>query len=260
MDELSVLIVEDEPSVCQSFLNLAENMEDIYIVSVTNNASKAVSDIKDFLPNAVILDLELHQGGGSGLDVLQELQELSLDTVPYILITTNNTSSITYEYARQLGADFIMSKHQENYSEKTALDFLKMMKNVIHNKRKTSPLIQLTTESPKQQNKRITRRIISELNNIGINPKSVGYQYLIDAIFIVIQKPTQNLCTVIGQKYKKTESSVERAMQNAICRAWRQTDIEDLLIYYTAKVHSEKVVPTVTEFIYYYANKIKNEY
>ena len=260
MDELSVLIVEDEPSVCQSFLNLAENMEDIYIVSVTNNASKAVSDIKDFLPNAVILDLELHQGGGSGLDVLQELQELSLDTVPYILITTNNTSSITYEYARQLGADFIMSKHQENYSEKTALDFLKMMKNVIHNKRKTSPLIQLTTESPKQQNKRITRRIISELNNIGINPKSVGYQYLIDAIFIVIQKPTQNLCTVIGQKYKKTESSVERAMQNAICRAWRQTDIEDLLIYYTAKVHSEKGVPTVTEFIYYYANKIKNEY
>lgn len=260
MDELSVLIVEDEPSVCQSFLNLAENMEDIYIVSVTNNASKAVSDIKDFLPNAVILDLELHQGGGSGLDVLQELQELSLDTVPYILITTNNTSSITYEYARQLGADFIMSKHQENYSEKTALDFLKMMKNVIHNKRKTSPLIQLTTEAPKQQNKRITRRIISELNNIGINPKSVGYQYLIDAIFIVIQKPTQNLCTVIGQKYKKTESSVERAIQNAICRAWRQTDIEDLLRYYTAKVHSEKGVPTVTEFIYYYANKIKNEY
>lgn len=260
MDELSVLIVEDEPSVCQSFLNLAENIEDICIVSVTNNASKEVSDIKDFLPNAVILDLELHQGGGSGLDVLQELQELPLETVPYILITTNNTSSITYEYARQLGADFIMSKHQENYSEKTALDFLKMMKNVIHNKRKTSPLIQLTTESPKQQNKRITRRIISELNNIGINPKSVGYQYLIDAIFIVIQKPTQNLCTVIGQKYKKTESSVERAMQNAICRAWRQTDIEDLLRYYTAKVHSEKGVPTVTEFIYYYANKIKNEY
>lgn len=260
MNELSVLIVEDEPSVCQSFLNLAESIEDIYIVSVTNNASKAVSDIKDFLPNAVILDLELHQGGGSGLDVLQELQELSLDTVPYILVTTNNTSSITYEYARQLGADFIMSKHQENYSEKTALDFLKMMKNVIHNKRKTSPLIQLTTEAPKQQNKRITRRIISELNNIGINPKSVGYQYLIDAIFIVIQKPTQNLCTVIGQKYKKTESSVERAMQNAICRAWRQTDIEDLLRYYTAKVHSEKGVPTVTEFIYYYANKIKNEY
>lgn len=260
MDELSVLIVEDESSVCQAFLNLAENMEDIYIVSVTNNASKAVSDIKDFLPNAVILDLELHQGGGSGLDVLQGLQELSLDTVPYILITTNNTSSITYEYARQLGADFIMSKHQENYSEKTALDFLKMMKNVIHNKRKTSPLIHLTTEAPEQQNKRITRRIISELNNIGINPKSVGYKYLIDAIFIVIQKPTQNLCTIIGQKYKKTESSVERAMQNAICRAWRQTDIEDLLRYYTAKVHSEKGVPTVTEFIYFYANKIKNEY
>ena len=47
-------------------------------------------------------------------------------------------------------------------------------------------------------------------------------------------------------------------MQNAIARAWRTTPIEDLLRYYTARISSEKGVPTITEFIYYYAAKLKS--
>ena len=46
-------------------------------------------------------------------------------------------------------------------------------------------------------------------------------------------------------------------MQNAINKAWRTTDIEDLSINYTARISSEKGVPTMTEFIYYYADKLK---
>ena len=52
----------------------------------------------------------------------------------------------------------------------------------------------------------------------------------------------------------------ERAMQNAIHRAWKKADIEDLLKHYTAKVNSEKGCPTITEFICYYANKLKYEF
>lgn len=49
-------------------------------------------------------------------------------------------------------------------------------------------------------------------------------------------------------------------MQNALNRAWKQTDVDELLVHYTAKVNTERGVPTITEFIYYYANKLKNEY
>ena len=49
-------------------------------------------------------------------------------------------------------------------------------------------------------------------------------------------------------------------MQNAINRAWAISNIDDLLENYTAKISSSKGVPTLTEFIFYYANKIKNEY
>jgi hypothetical protein len=78
------------------------------------------------------------------------------------------------------------------------------------------------------------------------------------AIQIAIIESRPNICTTLGNKYSKTESSIERAIQNAINRAWKNTDIDDLLLHYTAKINSDKGVPTVTEFIYYYANKIKD--
>jgi hypothetical protein len=97
------------------------------------------------------------------------------------------------------------------------------------------------------------------LNYVGISPKAVGYKYLTDAILLVMGEYDGSLCTAIGQKYAKTDSSVERAMQNAIISAWRTNDIDELLQHYTARINSEKGIPTLTEFIYYYANKIKNE-
>ena len=87
----------------------------------------------------------------------------------------------------------------------------------------------------------------------------VGRKYLTEAIQITINKPQSNICVVIGEKYNKTDASVERAMQNAINKAWRTSDIDDLAQNYTAKISSDKGVPTLTEFVYYYANKIKNE-
>ena len=63
----------------------------------------------------------------------------------------------------------------------------------------------------------------------------------------------------LGGKYKRSTSTISRAMQNAILYAWRISAIEDLTTYYTAKINYETGVPTPTEFIYYYANKIKKK-
>lgn len=260
MEALTVLLVEDDPIACGAFLGYADELEDVKLVGVTNNATKAMQDIQDYLPHAVILDLELHQGSGSGLDVLRGIRSATLPVNPYVLVTTNNSSSVTYEYARQLGADFILSKHQADYSERVALDFLRMMGSVIQSKWKSLPDQPQTTESAKQREQRIVRRIMAELDQIGVSPKVKGYQYLTDAIRLVVDKPQQHLCDIIGQKYRKTEASVERAMQNAINKAWRTTDINELLRHFRAKIHSEKGVPSITEFVYYYANQIKNEY
>ncbi|PWM46954.1 MAG: hypothetical protein DBX47_01485 [Clostridiales bacterium] len=261
MDEvLTILIVEDDQDACKRLIEHAEETDEISVVGVTNNEDKAIEYIKDMLPQVVILDLELTEGKGNGLSVLQNLKSIDLSFQPYVLVTTNNTSPITYEFARKSGADFIMSKHQDGYSEKAVIDFLHMMKTVIQNKKNSTVQKNVVTESPEYKRKRILRRITAELNAVGINMKSVGYGYLVDAIYLALTQDSRNTASVIGEKYGKTESSVIRGMQNAINRAWRQSDIDELLIHYTARINSDRGVPTITEFIYYYANKLKNEY
>lgn len=258
MDELTILLVEDDPQACKRFIECADELDALSIVSITNNVTKALEDIQYFYPNIIILDLELHLGSGNGIEILSRLKDLNIH--PYILVTTNNTSNLTHECARQLGADFIMSKHQKDYSEKGVLEFLQMMKSVIKGKNVHAFSSLPTTESPELYRKRITRRIMQELNTIGISPKELGYQYLTDGICIFIEKPIQNVCSKIAQQYGKSEASVERAMQNSLGKAWKRNDIDELLKHYTAPIHSEKGVPTITEFLSYYAHKLKNEY
>lgn len=257
--KLEILIVEDDIALCNQMRILIEDSEDMFLVATTNNSDDAIRHIEDTLPDVVILDLELHLGKGSGLNVLHEVRSLSLTKTPYFLVTTNNSSTTTYETARALGADYIMSKHQDGYSPKTVLDFLRIIQPTILSARKSSNILE-TQETQKQHSKRIYQRIFTELNHVGINPKSVGYTYLADAIYYMAKQPSHNICIILADKYKKTEASIERAMQNAINRAWKTYSIDELLHYYKAKISSAKGNPTITEFICYYANLLKNTY
>ncbi len=256
--DLSILIVEDNPETCARFTEYTDYTSGLFIVGITNNAYRAMELVKETQPDAIILDLELNHGKGNGLFFLQNLKSADIPFKPYILVTTNNTSSTTYDYARQYGTDFIMSKHKDDYSEKQAIEFLKMMKEIIQNNITKQHSSYTTTESPVQYEKRIKKRISMEIDKVGISPKAIGYQYLVEAIYLAIKGKTTNICVEVGQKYAKTSTSVERAIQNSINRAWNTEDIDELIRHYTAKIRSDKSAPTLTEFIFYYANKIKN--
>lgn len=260
INKLTVFIVEDDEQACISFRDLIDLSESLTYIGASAEPRDSFSRIKNELPDVVILDLELHKGGGSGLDVLKEMQSAALPHRPFILVTTNNSSEIVYDAARSLGADYILSKHQEDYSEEYVVGMLEMMAPSIKG-RKSSPPDQPAAEAPAVRDKRIRNRIMNELDLVGVSQTNKGYNYLVDAVFCLISEGTEisNICAYIAAKNGKTASSVERAMQNAINRAWATTSIDDLLEHYTAKIKSHKGVPTLTEFIYYYMNKIKKD-
>lgn len=260
-DKLHILLVEDDIESCQKFEDCIEDEQGMSLVGTCNNVIEAINCIQDCLPHVLILDLELHFGGGNGLLLLKNLKQLNLDYRPYILITTNNTSSITYEIARKLGADFIMGKFQSDYSAKSVIEFLQLMSesiftNFVNNSNKKN--VDIKDKANLYQH--LKRKICIELNKVGVSPKAIGYNYLIDAILLIYKNPQTNICSILGTKYSKTDSSIERAMQNAINKAWRTSDIDTLSTCYTARISSERGVPTLNEFIFYYANKIKNCY
>lgn len=258
--ELNILLIEDDPAERQSLIDCIDSSESITLAAATDNANEALEYVLEYLPHAIILDLELHLGSGNGIAFLQQLSNSSLDISPYILVNTNNTSQVTYDLVRQLGADFIFSKHQSDYSAENVISFLLAINESIFQKfqKKISP--QSTPESPSQKKKRLLKRIHAELNLVGVNPKSVGYNYLADAIQFVLDGVERNYCIVIAEKYAKSNASIERAMQNAINRAWRTSDIDTLCKHYTAHLSPDRGVPTQTEFIHYYANIIRTDY
>lgn len=255
--KLTVLIIEDDEDACEQLRCCIEESQNLKFQNCTNQSQEGLEMVKSGLPDVVILDLELHMGGGNGLIFLAELRKTEFSHKPYILVTTNNSSNITYAQARSLGADFIMSKHEKQYSPKGVVEFLEIMREMILSTEKMSETPVVVSEDTRRQ--KYIQRIQRELDFVGISPKAVGYQYLTDAILLTYQDPQPNLCRKLSEKYHKTDTSIERAMQNAINRAWRITDPDDLLKHYKARVRSDKGVPTLMEFVCYYAKVLSQE-
>lgn len=255
MNELSILLIEDDKIACDEIQNYINFIDDMHMVGITDNANDALEMVKSLLPDVILLDLELHRGGGNGIIFLQKLNQMRLTIKPFILVTTNNASPITFASVHKLGADFILAKYESGYSPQYIVELIHIMKDIIlsHNVVSASPQQEL---SPDKQEHNLTQRIQRELHLIGISPKAIGFQYLIDAISLTAHNSKENVSYILSQKYGKSKASIERAMENAINRAWQTSNPDDLLKYYTARIRSDRGVPTLMEFIHYYAKQL----
>ena len=256
---LNILIIEDDVAACRELRQYIEKIETLKLIGITGDSDEGIELVKSSLPDVIILDIELNHGTGNGIMFLAKLNALKLSLRPYILITTNNSSNVTYESARNLGADFIMSKHKPDYSAQYVIEFIRMIQHAILSRRPSATKNEPEEDSYEKNLPLYTRRVYRELDWVGISPKNIGYRYLADAILLIVKDSSANVYRELAEMYKKSDASVERAMQNAINRAWRHSDIEELLTHYTARIRSEKGVPTTLEFVYYYANKIKTD-
>jgi len=249
---LTILLVEDDTDACRCFDDYIDGLEDVQLVAVTNNAKQALEHAVDRLPDAIILDLELHQGGGDGLSFLTALQRAELSYTPFVLVTTNNVHSMTHAQARRMGAAFIMVKQQDDYSAESVIDFLRDTRAVIQDSRQD---ISDVPDFPDENRHRRHVKLSAEFDLLGVSPKLLGRNYLIEYILLLIED--SNATPVgIARKWDKTEKSVKNAMQNAINVTWANSDIEDLEKHYTARINSEKGVPTVMELVCHYRDKL----
>lgn len=96
-----------------------------------------------------------------------------------------------------------------------------------------------------------------EFNKIGLSPKLNGYKYLADAVIIYKMSVTKNsISKELSDKYKKTASSIERAMQRAIETTWSRSSIDELFEHYKGRISHDSGIPSNLEFISYYARKL----
>lgn len=257
---LNVLLIEDNINECMIFENYLKQRNDVKLIAATNSDIEGLELIKKYSPDAIILDIELHKGSGNStsFNLIETLQKMNFKRKPKLVVTTVISSNTVYDYLHEKGVDLIFYKKHNNYSPETVINNLLLLNNF--SEETTVHTIQNDISEDKRE-ELISNYINTELDLIGVGLHLQGRKYLHDAIYFVITQTDKNERITVNQHlvntYKRSSSTITRAMQNAILHAWRRSSLEDLEKYYTAKINYETGIPTPTEFVYYYADKIK---
>ena len=258
---MSILLIEDDNFECDRFKAYVETSQNVKLIGVTASSNDGLEIFKTYRPEAIILDIELHKGEGSGLDFIEKAKPLMNEFRPIIVVTTNAASTLLYNKLHDEGVDLVFYKKQSDYSPKLIIStVLSLRKTLYKFNSAIKPESGLAESLAERQNK-IANKINVELDLIGISSHLKGRKYIFDAIMYLINEKENKDETVfnyLANIYKKSASSISRVMQTAINYAWRTSAPEDLEVYYTAKINYNTGVPTPTELIYHYARKIGN--
>jgi DNA-binding NarL/FixJ family response regulator len=255
-EPMTLLLIEDDVGERNSFTDYANNRTDITFIGMTDSSDVGVQLVKEHRPEGVILDLFLHDGKGSGLQFLTDLMEEYLEPRPIIVVTTHIPPNLVYTQALNAGVDFIHFKGQSDYSSEMVINTLLFL-------RKSMPTIRRTDqplETSEERDSRIANIIDTELNLIGIRKRYKGYTYLRNAIFLHLTKSKANSKSVLVQIAEQNDliySTVFRSIETAIKNAWNNSCIDDLQKHYNARVIAGTGIPSPTDFVHYYADKIR---
>lgn len=256
---MSLLLIEDDEFECERFKNYTESLENVKIIGITNSSNEGLEYFKTYTPEAIILDIELHNGEGSGIEFIENIRKYTTDFTPIIIVTTNASSKILYNKLHEEGVDLIFYKKQKDYSPKLVISALLSLRKSLY-KYNTMDNKSNFIETKADYESRISKKINAELDLIGISSHLKGRKYIHDAIMYLLKEngneQKETVFNYLANLYKKSSSSISRVMQTSINYAWRTSAPEDLEVHYTAKINYNTGVPSPTEFIYYYVQKI----
>ena len=63
---MKLLLIEDDVNECNKFISLLKIRNDIEFVGITDSDIEGLELVKKFMPEGIILDLELNKGKGNG--------------------------------------------------------------------------------------------------------------------------------------------------------------------------------------------------
>ena len=258
---MTMVLIEDDVGECIKFKDAANRRTDIKFVGMTDSSTEGLKLVQSLLPEAVILDLQLTKGSGSGIQFLEMLNKATLAFRPIIMVASSNQSRIVYGRIEELGADWYFCKKQQDYSEDFVFDTLLSLRKHLHaGKNGGSVTDRETIESPEEKKNRIYQRIDVELDLIGIRARYKGKVYLREGIFLQIhtRKESGSVIDLIATAHKHAYNTISTVMQTAINDAWNNAAPGELQEYYTARISTKTGVPTPSDFIHYYADKIRS--
>lgn len=265
-EAISILLLEDDIDTCCEIENCIHHREDVCLVGKTNSSKEALILVKKYKPKAIIVDLELNEGYGTGFEFLTQLRNMQMACNPLIIVNTNVKSPLIYNTLHEGYADLIFCKKQPDYSIEYILNAIVFQGKRFLKEESNNNItgIKKVGTLREEEHKHMERLITTELDKIGISPKLKGREYIFYALVYMLSESPKKFREVsplqhVASMYGMFPSSISRGIQTAINTAWNKTPIEDIEACYQAKFSLDTGVPTAMEFIFYYYHKIKEQ-
>ena len=115
---MKIMLVEDDPKVCNSFRKAFRQYRMMSLVYRTDSESQAFKYLERHDVDVLILDIKLREG--DGLSLLHQIETYGLEK-PFIIVVTNCGSGVTLSNMRAHGADYIYRKTNPAYSPERVL-------------------------------------------------------------------------------------------------------------------------------------------
>ncbi len=261
MKKIKVGIADDNQDFCDILSDFFQDKENIDIVFMTNDGIRTMEQIKEHLPEVLVLDMIMPHLDGLG--VLEAINGLDLPVYPRTIVLSAVGQETITQKAINLGAEYYIVKPfnleillkrinqlaGNDLREEGKLNFARA---ILNNQKKGTP-------------EDLEIDITNIIHEIGVPAHIKGYQYLRDAITMVVEDMdllgavTKELYPAIAQLNDTTPSRVERAIRHAIEVAWNRGKIETINNLFGYTVQNDKGKPTNSEFIAIIADKLRLE-
>ena len=228
--KIKIIIADDNRNLCQMLQNYLQDQEDFVIVGVANNGLEAWELIQTQEPDLIILDLVMPNLDGLG--VLERINTRSTMTRPkIIMLTAFGQESLTHQ-AMMLGVDyFILKPFDLEILTKRIRSLTQEMPSSSSSKFSSSASPIVTSVG---NGLNLNVEVTTMMHQIGIPAHVKGYQYIRDAILMVVEDVsllgavTKELYPGIAKKFDTAPSRVERGIRHAIELAWERGHTDTL--------------------------------
>ena len=255
MDQVRVVVADDNAQLLSMIAEYLRQQNGIEIVGVASNGLEALRLIQAELPDVLICDMIMPQMDGYG--VLEQLASMRLAKRPGVIALTALGRDDFITRAINLGACYYMVK---------PFDFSILAQRVFETAGEMALAEAIGSRLRKENTsgeENLEERIANLFLTVGIPAHIKGYQYLREAVKMVIDNPdlmgriTKELYPGIAHRFGTTSSKVERAIRHAIEVAWNRGRIEALDEAFGRNVCSLDDKPTNGEFIALVSDRLR---
>lgn len=262
MGKLNVAIADDNAVMLEMLGNIITKDDELELVGKAKNGEEAYDLIRETSPDVMLLDIIMPKM--DGLSVMEKVnKDSSLKKRPaFIIISAIGNEGIT-EDAFRLGANYYIMKP---FDKEMVVNRIKNIRLDVTAKAGQEKRITAYEHKVEYMERNLEEDVTEIIHEIGVPAHIKGYQYLRDAIIMVVNDVdmlnsiTKVLYPGIAKKYQTTPSRVERAIRHAIEVAWSRGKMDTIDALFSYTVHNAKGKPTNSEFIALIADKIRLEY